>query len=605
MEEALMEQRLEQAGARRFRSGFSLRLKLILTFLAVSAAVAGLLSYAVYRVLDAGLLKQMQGRVLDLAVMGSQMVDKEALARLSAGLSSDVSDTAVESAETSTDFRSVSDALNRVRAVEKRLVHYIYTFAPTGDPKTARYIVDADVLADREAVAAGKKVSEDVSHYSSEFDISTYPIAQQALARRAPMVEESWSYDTDFKVNSITGYAPLFSRDGGFIGVLGIDMVDSDVRVILANATTIMLAVFAGALLLTVASSILLGTVFTRGIVRLDRVVRTFDQDNLSLRVKVRSRDEVGRLSASFNEMAETIQQYHARQEAFLHAYGKFVPHEMLRLLEKGSILDVKLGDQTEKEMAVLFSDIRSFTRLSESMTPFENFNFINSYLRRMGPEIRANRGFIDKYIGDAIMALFPAGPDDALAAAVSMNRKLVEYNEHRANSGYSPISIGIGVNAGKLMLGTVGEQERMDGSVISDTVNLCSRLETLTRVYGSAILTTGRTLKGLSAKGAFSFRFMDRVRVRGRQEAVLVFEVLDGERDEVRELRASYRAELASAQRMYFARQFGEAQKIFADLQRMHPDDTILSLYDERCELLIRTGVPEGWEGVEEIEIR
>jgi len=599
-----VEQRLEQGSVRRFRAGFSLRAKLILTFLAVSAAVAGLLSYGVYRILDAGLLKQMQGRVLDLAVLGSQMVDKEALARLSAGVSGDVSEDAVGTVETSADFRAVSDALNRVRAVEKRLVHYIYTFAPTEDPKTARYIVDGDVLADRAAAAAGKKPSEDVSHYSSEFDISTYPVAQQALARKTPMVEDSWSYDTDFKVNSITGYAPLFSRDGSFIGILGIDMVDSDVRVILSNATTIMLVVFAGALLLTVASSILLGTVFTRGIVRLDRVVRTFNHDNLSLRAQVRSRDEVGRLSASFNEMAETIQQYHARQEAFLSAYGKFVPHEMLRLLDKGSILDVKLGDQAEKEMTVLFSDIRSFTSLSETMTPFENFNFINSYLRRMGPEIRANRGFIDKYIGDAIMALFPAGPDDALAAAVSMNRKLGEYNAHRAKSGYTPISIGIAVNAGKLMLGTVGEHERMDGSVIADAVNLCSRMESLTRVYGSSILTTGKTLKNLSSRDAFAFRFVDRVRVRGRREAVLLFEVLDGESDELQDRRASYRSELASAQRMYFARQFEEASRIFNDLSRANPDDTVLSIYRSRCALLAKTGAPDGWEGVVEIEV-
>jgi class 3 adenylate cyclase/HAMP domain-containing protein len=599
-----MEQSVEKNRAKKVRVVFSLRLKIILTFLLVGSIVSGLLSYSVYRILDAGLLRQMQGRVLDLAKVGASIVDVGALARLKAGVGSALTDNAVDKVESSSDFRRVSEGLNRVREVDPRLVHFIYTFVPTADPRTATYLVDADVLAARAEKASGKTPG-DVSHFSSPFDVSDYPVARRAMAEKAAMVENTWSYDPDFKVNSISGYAPLFSRKGDFVGMLGIDMVNADVRVILSNATTITLAVIAAALALTVASSILLGTLFTRGIVRLDRVVRTFDKDNLTVRAPVRSRDEVGRLSVSFNDMAGTIQEYNARQEALLHAYGRFVPHELLLLLDKGSILDVKLGDQIQKDMTVLFSDIRSFTRLSESMTPFENFNFINSYLRRMGPEIRSHGGIIDKYIGDAIMALFPARPDDALASAVAMQRKLVEYNEHRSKSGYPPITVGIGVNSGKVMLGTVGEHERMDGSVIADAVNLCSRLETLTRVYGAGILTTGKTLKALSSKDHFSFRFIDRVRVRGRREAVLVFEVLDGEQEDQRTRRLSYRSELAHAQRLYFGRQFTEALGIFTELHQKNTDDPVPKIYRSRCEFLIGAGVPDAWEGVEEIEVR
>jgi class 3 adenylate cyclase/HAMP domain-containing protein len=590
---------------KKIRINFSLRLKIILTFLLVGAAVSGLLSWRVYLILDDGLLRQMQGRVLDLAKLGARMVDAEALKRLSAGAGGELSEESVKKIESSADFRKVSEALEAVRAVNQPLVHFIYTFLPTADPAKAMYLVDADVLVQQAERAAGKTVSDDASHFSSAFDVSAYPVARRAMAQKAPMVEEAWSYDPDFKVNSITGYAPLFSRNGGFVGMLGIDMVDTDVRAILSSATRITLLVVAAALALTVASSIILGTFVTRGIVRLDKVVRTFDKDNLNVRADVSSRDEVGRLSTSFNDMAKTIQEYNARQEALLRAYGRFVPHELLTLLDKGSILDVNLGDQVQKEMTVLFSDIRSFTRLSESMTPFENFNFINSYLRRMGPEIRANGGIIDKYIGDAIMALFPSRPDDAIAAAVAMHRKLITYNADRAKTGYVPISIGIGVNLGTLMLGTVGEHERMDGSVISDAVNLCSRLETLTRVYGSGILTTGRTLKALSSPGRVSSRFIDRVRVRGRREAVLVFEVLDGETDEQRRLRLSYRSEMAHAQRLYFSRDFTEAHGTFAALRRGNPGDPVLEIYQARCERLLKEQVPDAWEGVEEIEVR
>ena len=585
--------------------GFSLRLKITLTFLVVSAVVSGLLSFTVYRILNDSLLKQMQSRVLGLSQLGAKLVNVDSLTRLVGLLGAPVAEDRVALIEGSPDFRVVSDALNAVRSIEGRLVHYIYIFTPTADPLKALYVVDGDVLPAREKQAKGGEAAADLSHFGSLFDLMEFPVPRRTLAERHALVEGAWSRDPEFHVNSISGYAPLFGRNGELLGALGIDMVDTDVRLILSGATRIALLVIAGALVLTVASSILLGTLFTRGIVSLDQVVRKFDGKNLDARADVRSRDEVGRLGVSFNAMADTIQRYSSHLEALLSAYGRFVPQKFLGLLKKGSILDVKLGDQTEKEMAVLFSDIVGFTSLSETMSPFENFNFLNSFLRRMGPRIRTAGGFIDKYIGDGIMALFPEKPDDAFTAAVGMQEALVEYNIHRARSGYRPISIGVGLNAGKLMLGTVGEHERMDGSVISDAVNLCSRLQGLTRVYGSAILTTGHTLKMLAEPTRFRCRFIDRVRVRGKKETILLFEVLDGEVPAQREKKLSYRSEFAQALRMYFGRDFAGALATISRLAAENPDDEILRIYRKRCDLHVNLGTPEGWQGIEVFDSR
>ncbi len=188
----------------------------------------------------------------------------------------------------------------------------------------------------------------------------------------------------------------------------------------------------------------------------------------------------------------------HLRLSNLNSAYSRFVPRQFLNLLQKDSILDVKLGDHLHREMSILFSDIRSFTTLSEKMTPEENFKFINSYLSRMEPEIMKNRGFIDKYIGDSIMALFSGGADDAIRAAIAMLHKLVEYNQHRQSIGYDPVQIGIGINTGSLMLGTVGGQNRMDGTVISDAVNLASRIESLTKEYGVSLLISHQTFANI-----------------------------------------------------------------------------------------------------------
>ena len=217
------------------------------------------------------------------------------------------------------------------------------------------------------------------------------------------------------------------------------------------------------------------------------------------------------------NELLARIKT-HIRLAKINAAYGRFVPHDFLRFLGHESIVDVQLGDQIQKEMTVLFSDIRSFTTISEAMTPQENFNFINSYLSRVSPVIRAHQGFIDKYIGDAIMALFPESADDAVRAAVEMQKQVIIYNQHRQRSNYSPITIGIGLHAGTLMLGTIGEEERMESTVIADAVNLASRLEGLTKVYGSGILVTESILERLGDREKYLCRFVDRVIVKGKK---------------------------------------------------------------------------------------
>jgi predicted ATPase/class 3 adenylate cyclase len=213
-------------------------------------------------------------------------------------------------------------------------------------------------------------------------------------------------------------------------------------------------------------------------------------------------------------------------QARLISAYERFVPAEFLSFLGKKSIIHVKLGDQVEREMTVLFSDIRDFTALSESMSPQENFNFINAFLSIMEPVIRHHHGFIDKFIGDAIMALFPTNADDALRAAIEMYSELKKFNVTRATTNQKPVRIGVGLNSGRLMLGTVGGSMRMDGTVISDAVNVAARMETMTKTVGANILISEHTRQRLSDPDSFDIRYVDRLHVKGRNEPVQVYQV-------------------------------------------------------------------------------
>jgi len=238
-------------------------------------------------------------------------------------------------------------------------------------------------------------------------------------------------------------------------------------------------------------------------------------------------RDEIGSLAKSFDMMRGAVRRTIVDLKQTNLSIERFVPHAFLAMIGKPSIVSVELGDNTRKEMTVLFSDIRNFTTLSEKMTPDENFNFINLYLARMGPVIRDNNGFIDKYIGDAIMALFEDA-DDAVRCSLAMVDMLDEFNANRQASGQQPIAIGIGLNTGSLMLGTIGEQNRMDGTVISDAVNLGSRIEGLTKVYKVGVLLSEFTYARLADPGAYDIRPIDIVVVKGKTRPVTIFEVFD-----------------------------------------------------------------------------
>jgi signal transduction histidine kinase/class 3 adenylate cyclase len=274
------------------------------------------------------------------------------------------------------------------------------------------------------------------------------------------------------------------------------------------------------------------------------------------------------------------------------NAYARFVPREFLDQLGQDSILNVKLGDQIQKEMTVMFADIRSFTTLSENLTPEENFQFVNTLLSGLGPIIREHNGFIDKFMGDGVMALFPDSPDDAVKAALAMQQQLNEFNRDRPQNAY--VRIGVGIHTGTLMLGTVGEERRMEGTVISDVVNVAARLESLTKIFGSGIIISEATLSKLQA--SYPHRSLGIVRVKGKRQAVAIYEVLSGI-DVLDELKLQTRDLLEEALRQYQRSVLNLALDGFGKVLTINPDDQVAKVYAERTAQLQRDGTSTSWE--------
>ncbi|MBF0118534.1 MAG: response regulator [Desulfobacterales bacterium] len=281
-------------------------------------------------------------------------------------------------------------------------------------------------------------------------------------------------------------------------------------------------------------------------------------------------------------------------------ATGRFVPRDLLKLLQKDSITSLKLGDQIKKEMTILFADIRSFTTRAESMTPEENFAFLNGYLEKIGPVIRENNGFIDKYIGDAIMALFPYAAEDAIRAALSIKYKLSEFNDTLKISGKEPVCIGIGIHTGMLMLGTIGEHERMEGTVISDAVNLASRLEGLTKLYGATTIISDDTLVRLTDPTKYNFRFLEKVKVKGKEVVVSIFEFYDTDSDEIKIRKQKSKSDFEQGIQYYYSKDFENALKCFKEIINFNPEDKAVARYLERANYFRKYGFAPDWDGTE-----
>ena len=319
------------------------------------------------------------------------------------------------------------------------------------------------------------------------------------------------------------------------------------------------------------------------------------------------------RLRQKLQEEQEKLEreQYLNRELKELNiATTRFVPHDFIHILNKESIKELNLGDQTEATMTVLFADIRDYTSLSETMSPEDNFKFINAYLVRIGPIIREHGGFICQYSGDGIMALFKDNHDMAVKAAVEMQQTIQRYNRKRHAHNRKPIRVGIGLNTGRLMLGVIGDEMRYDTSVISDAVNTAARMEGLTKLFGCQVIVSEKTLKTLQLNTDGSkpetlggdYRFLGKVKVKGKEHVLKIYDFYDGETEEIRQLKSSTKSLFEKALDHYYSQEFGKAADLFKLILEKYPSDVVTNYYMDKSVKYILHGVEDNWNGVEEM---
>jgi class 3 adenylate cyclase len=270
--------------------------------------------------------------------------------------------------------------------------------------------------------------------------------------------------------------------------------------------------------------------------------------------------------------------------ETINEAYERFLPKEFLNQLEKKDVRNIQPSECMEKKMTILFSDIRNFTNITDNMDAKESFSFVNEILNELAPSISQNNGFVDKFIGDCVMAIFPDSPLDAVKAGVSMLNSLTKLNLNRQ----IPVNIGVGIAFGSVMIRTLGYEKRLDATVISSTVNTASRLESLTKSLGVNLLVTEEIYNEIKSSKDLFVYLVGSFYLKGQKDSKKLFEVLS-----LTEKETFDHQSFEKGLKYFQSQDFHQATVLFNSM-----DCGIARYYSKVCSLYELNNLPKEWKG-------
>jgi predicted ATPase/class 3 adenylate cyclase len=306
--------------------------------------------------------------------------------------------------------------------------------------------------------------------------------------------------------------------------------------------------------------------------------------------IAIRNAELYGNLERSLSEQMELAS-----------AHARFVPHQFIAALGKRNITEIKLGDRVLKKLSAMFVDMRAYSTTSERMSPTTDMEFVNVFCGQVDAAVLANRGVVESYHGDGVLALFEEPADDAVRGGIAVLNAIVSSNEMRERYGTAGVKLGIGINTGDVMLGIVGGASSMKCSVIGDAVNLGKRIEGLTKVFDCPLLIGEDTYHSLRDPGQFLIRQVGRVRVKGRARAVTIYEVFDADPPIRRDAKAAAAERFQTGCERYYGRDFVAAAKAFEECVSMCPGDRAAASFLSRSRANA-VSVPEDWDGIEQV---
>ncbi len=391
---------------------------------------------------------------------------------------------------------------------------------------------------------------------------------------QSPAESKTFEFKDNNQTNHLVTLAAIFDNQKNVSGLVIVEVSNQQTMAFEEQLLESMLVTIGLLFICFLVASIFFARKITRPMEELTDAIERLIENDFNFNLSLSGFGGFTYLAKQFNLMLLKLKVSRNELVSINKAYSRFVPHQVLKMISPNGIKTTVLGDCVEKEMTILFCDIRGFTRLSESMAPGENFEFINRYLKIMAPVINKYGGTIDKYMGDGIMALFPNSADNALLAAIGMMQSLDKYNEQLKSRRLPLVKIGLGLHTGKMILGTVGTSSRMDVTVISDTVNAAARIESLTKTFRTPILISEETRMRLKSFDKQNLRFIASCFVKGKLKPMTIYEVFSQDSASIRKEKLDNQSALITAWECYKHGEVDKASSIYQRIMERSPND-------------------------------
>ncbi len=473
--------------------------KLFILLVSLTLLTNGVLLTLFYNEAQEHLQQQMDAKALSIAATAAVAIDGDALARLQ-----------VRQDETTPLYHQYETLLRKIRDNNRRsdtYVKYIYTLM--GNPHNAKQLLFGVDAEERGA---------DKSHIGDVYDFhSAKPFLLAETAVQPGFVGDQWG-------NWLTAHAPVYNKKGQLVGAVAVDIDGHYVTARLNHLRRVGFLALAFSVLLALLLAWLLAKRVTRPLKHVCATLVEIGKGDLAIKMNIRRHDEFAEVGKAINLMTIGLQQ----RENLKMSLARYVSNQVAeKIIATGQLPEVQ-GEH--RKVTVLFCDVRNFTGLAENLAPEAVVALLNEAFEQMIEAIFNYQGMLDKFLGDGFMAIFGAPLDDqeqeehAIKAALAMQHALtilaekwqIEYGIH--------FRVGIGINTGVAIVGNIGSQQRMEYTAIGDTVNLAARLESATKELGAPILVSETTYQGAADK--FNFKSLGAINVKGRQQAVLVYEV-------------------------------------------------------------------------------
>ena len=473
-------------------------------------------------------------------------------------------------------YQELRDLLDEIKTASQ--VEYLYIMYSTG-PDSAVYLFDAATPEDDPNTLG--VLGEAVLDYQDDYQANlrqTFETGRETKNLDITSSEEMG--------HLASAYLPILDENGKTIAVLGADeSMDDILQEINGQRQEILKEVGVGVALSFLILLLLMEWSVLRPVRKLKKGVERMAEGQLGVSVRIRSRDEIGEIARIFNRMSQNIAGHIREMEDLNQGYGRFVPSKLFGILHRSSVVDVKLGDQVNTEIAIVSMQIDNFDGLSRKLSAVQLFAFINQVLSQCIPPVMGNGGVIEHFEKAGMQAFYTESVSEALTASVTVRQKIAAASQSGYWEGTDVVNMTIGITYGPVMVGVVGQEQRMENITISEQTVVAEYLQKIGSKYLAGILVTGSAAKEAAGfEENYHSRFLGFLRVEALDKTERLYDVFDGDPEEIRSQKMATKRIFEKGVRLYAAGFYSEARRAFIEVLKQFRKDRAAREYLYLC---------------------